>query len=81
MRQLEMMVELMVACAREPGSVSMGVMRAQLIREGMDSEELTLLMEIVALEVRSNPPSVSMACASYKRTLQPPTQHIIDVVV
>jgi hypothetical protein len=53
MRQLEIMVEMIVACARESGLVNMGAIRAALIRDGMDDEELTLLMEIVALELKN----------------------------
>lgn len=70
MHRLEAFVEMVVACAQE-GCVNVGVLRAQLIRNGMDDEEVSLLLEIVALEARSNPPRVHAvrAVATCRRTI------------
>ena len=36
--------------------VSVGMLRAHLLLQGMDGEETSLLLEIVAVEVRKAPP-------------------------
>lgn len=56
MRELETMVDMLVASARAK-LVSIGTIRAQLIQDGMDEEEISLLIDIVALEMRHNPTS------------------------
>jgi len=47
----------MVIQAHKQG-VSVGAMRATLLLQGMDEEECTLLIEIVAMEVRVKPECV-----------------------
>lgn len=48
--ELNTLVTMVVTQVRE-GRITVGTLRASFIREGMESEELTLLMEIIALEV------------------------------
>lgn len=73
----------MVVEARKAG-VSMGVMRAQLLLQGMDEEETTLLIDIVALEVRHAPSEVHVnpnpITMKYKVTETPQGQ-VIDCYV
>jgi len=59
MRQLDNLVNIMVASVRS-GSLTVGMLNAYLIREGVSEEELTLLLDIVALEVRQDPPGAMM---------------------
>ena len=60
MHQLDQFVMAVVACAREKGTVNIGVLRAALLSEGMDEEELTLLLDIVSIEVRHTQKAVTV---------------------
>lgn len=73
MEHMDRFVTMVVQYARAKGAVSVGMLRAQLLRAGMGEEELSLLLDIVALEVRLNPPRVSisrrsMSCRGRKPT-------------
>jgi hypothetical protein len=52
-KQLEAFVAAVVQAHRN--GVSISVLRAQLILNGMDGEETSLLLDIVAIEVRKSP--------------------------
>lgn len=70
MQQLDTFVNMVVAQVRQ-GSIAVGMLTAQLVRDGMDEEEITLLLEIVALEVKlTKPPTFAMvrAAKAYKAT-------------
>lgn len=70
MRQLDTFVNMVVAQVRQ-GSITVGMLTAQLIRHGMEEEEITLLLEIVALEVRlTKSPTFTMvrAAKAYRAT-------------
>lgn len=81
MKQLEVMVTMMVASVRH-NHITIGALRARLLREGMDREEATLLLEVVALEVRLDPPNFTMvqAIKAYKSTGATKVPHTIDMV-
>ena len=49
--ELDTLVTMMVTQVRR-GCITIGTLRARFIHAGMDGEELTLLMELVALEVK-----------------------------
>lgn len=73
MEHMDRFVTMVVQYARAKGAVSMGMLRTQLLRAGMGEEELSLLLDIVALEVRLNPSRVSisrrsMSCRGRKPT-------------
>lgn len=56
MQQLNQFIALMVSLAKE-NTLHVGVLRAQLLQAGLSEEEMTLLLEIVALEVKLHPQS------------------------
>lgn len=53
MRELDMFVSMVVKANRD--GVSVGILKAQLIQDGMSMEEVSILLDIVALEVRHTP--------------------------
>lgn len=82
MQQLDTFVNMVVAQVRQ-GSITVGMLTAQLIRHGMEEEEITLLLEIVALEVKlTKPPTFAMvrAAKAYKTTTSTRRQQLLDVV-
>lgn len=75
MRELEMMVAMMVTEVRE-SSITIGMLRAQLLCVGVDEEELALLLEVVTLEVSLQPPrrtiTVGRAITAYNKAQPDP---------
>ena len=78
--QLNDMITLMVAGVRN-GHLTLGRLRASLLREGMDQEETTLLLELIALEVSLRHISMRQVVKSYKTACHPTAQHMVDLVV
>lgn len=66
----------MVVAAHKAG-VEVGVLRAQLLLQGMDEEEVSLMIDVVIIEVRTKPTKPATA---YTQVVTP-TGQIVDVVV
>jgi hypothetical protein len=79
-QQLNDMITLMVAGVRN-GHLTLARLRVSLLREGMEQEELTLLLEVVKLEVSLRRISVRQVVKSYKTTCMPTAQHMADLAV